>query len=153
MNTTSRCFDKDKSGNLSHGECLGDYQSTLELPAEARGLRLPFRWATVDWNPEGHPAPAPPVWSAAHFDFHFFIEDRSVIETIRPGACGELIDCDDLATATKALPVPHHPADYMNVGAAVPAMGNHLIDAKDPEIADPSRGIASGMTRLPPPIG
>src|SRR5687767_9924423 len=25
MNTTSRCFDKNGDGKVSHGECLGDY--------------------------------------------------------------------------------------------------------------------------------
>jgi hypothetical protein len=54
MNTTSRCFDKDKDGEVAHGECLGDYQSTLVQPGGAADLGLPVRWATVNWNPEGH---------------------------------------------------------------------------------------------------
>jgi hypothetical protein len=145
MNTTSRCFDKDASGHLSHGECLGDYQTDLQPPAELARLAIPIRWATVNWNPEGHQAPAPPVWSAPHFDFHFFMEDRSVIEGIRPGPCGEFIDCEDFATATRPLPASHLPADYIDVGAAVPAMGNHLVDAKDPELADPSLGFSKTL--------
>ncbi len=62
MNTTSRCFDKNGDGKVSHGECLGDYQAILALPDGAADLGLPVRWATVNWNPEGHLAPAPPVW-------------------------------------------------------------------------------------------
>lgn len=142
MNTTSRCFDKDGDGTHAHGECLGDYQSTLAMPPAAADLRLPVTWATVNWNPEGHMPPAPPVWSAAHYDFHFFLAAPEVIDGIRPGPCGEFIDCEDFKTATVPLPEGHHPADYIDVGAAVPAMGNHLVDAKDPELLDPSLGFS-----------
>lgn len=44
MNTTSRCFDKNGDGMVGHGECLGDYQSTLQLPEGVAGLQLPVRW-------------------------------------------------------------------------------------------------------------
>lgn len=142
MNTTSRCFDKNGDGTVAHGECLGDYQSILLPPAGAADLGLPFRWATVNWNPEGHAAPAPPVWSAPHFDFHFFLARQDVIEGIRTGPCAEFIHCDDFATAQKPLPAPYAPQDYLDVGAAVAAMGNHLVDAHDPELADPSLGFS-----------
>jgi hypothetical protein len=33
----------------------------------------------VNWNPEGHLPPAPPVWSGAHFDFHFFMVEPALI--------------------------------------------------------------------------
>lgn len=142
MNSTSRCFDKDGDKHLAHGECLGDYQSTLSLPNEARKFNLPVSWATVNWNPEGHMHPAPPVWGAAHFDFHFFMVEPELINSIRPGKCGEIIDCDDFAKARVPLPAEQRPTDYIDVGAAVTAMGNHLIDAKDPELADPSLGFS-----------
>ena len=142
MNTTSRCFDKNGDGTMAHGECLGDYQATLELPVEAAGLKLPIRWATVNWNPEGHLPPAPPVWSAPHFDFHFFTADRELIEGIRPGPCGEFIHCDDFRRASVPLPARHLPEGYIDVGAAVPAMGNHLVDSRDPELADPTLGFS-----------
>ena len=143
MNTTSRCWDKDGSGHHSHGECLGDFQSTLSMPRGSEALGLPVRWGTINWNPEGHIPPAPEVWSAPHFDFHFFMADQAVIDGIRPGPCGEYIDCQDFEVATKALPEGQTPPDYINVGAAVPGMGNHLVDAKDPEIADPTLGFSS----------
>jgi hypothetical protein len=142
MNTTSRCFDKNGDGTVSHGECLGDYQATLALPAGAADLGLPVRWATVNWNPEGHLAPAPPVWSAAHFDFHFFMAEPALIQGIRTGPCAEFIHCEDSARATKPVPAEHLPADYIDVGAAVAAMGNHLVDAKDPELKDPKLGFS-----------
>lgn len=142
MNTTSRCFDKNGDGTVGHGECVGDYQAVLALPAGVTDLRLPVRWATVNWNPEGHMPPAPPVWSAPHFDFHFFIVDPALINGIRAGSCGELIDCEDAARAAKPLPPHHAPEGYIDVGAAVPAMGNHLIDSRDPELADPKLGFS-----------
>jgi hypothetical protein len=113
------------------------------MPSGAKGLGLPVRWATVNWNPEGHVPPAPPVWSAAHFDFHFFMVDPALIQGIRPGPCGEFIHCDDSARASKAIPERHFPPDYIDVGAAVPGMGNHLVDSKDPELADPKLGFSS----------
>ncbi|MEW5917760.1 MAG: hypothetical protein AB1762_15260 [Gemmatimonadota bacterium] len=142
MNHTSRCFDKDGDKQMSHGECIGDYETTLALPNEATGLNLPVRYATVNWNPEGHAHPAPQVWSAPHFDFHFFLVEPSVINSIRPGSCGEIIDCEDFKAARAPLPAEQHPADYIDVGAAVTAMGNHLIDSKDPELANPGLGFS-----------
>jgi hypothetical protein len=142
MNTTSRCFDRNGDGTLAHGECLGDYQAELDLPAGAGDLGLPVRWATVNWNPEGHPHPAPPVWAAPHFDFHFFLAEPGLIHGIRPGPCGEIIHCDDAARAATPLPARHAPADYLDVGAAVAAMGNHLVDARDPELADSTLGFS-----------
>jgi hypothetical protein len=142
MNTTSRCWDMSGDGHIAHGECLGDYESRLEMPAGSEELELPFLWSTVNWNPEGHAPPAPHVWGAAHFDFHFFVTDPQVIEAIRPGPCGEFIDCEDFERASKPLPAQHLPQDYIDVGAAVPGMGNHLIDHTDPELADPSLGFS-----------
>jgi len=142
MNTTSRCFDKNGDGAIAHGECLGDYQAELALPEGASDLQLPFRWATVNWNPEGHLAPAPPVWSAPHFDFHFFLAEPALIHGIRTGPCAEFIDCADSARAATPLPARHAPEDYSDVGAAVAAMGNHLVDVRDPELADPKLGFS-----------
>lgn len=142
MNTTSRCFDKNGDGHIAHGECLGDYQAVLAMPAGAAELGLPFRWATVNWNPEGHLAPAPPVWSAAHFDFHFFLAEPELIQGIRTGPCAEFIHCEDSVRASKPVPARYAPEDYRDVGAAVAAMGNHLVDIHDPELADPTLGFS-----------
>ena len=142
MNLTSRCFDRDGNGTLTHGECIGDYQASLALPDEANARGIPVRWISLNWNPEGHMKPAPPVWGASHFDFHFYIVPPEVIQAIRPGGCAEIIDCDDFKTAQVPLPAAHQPPGHLDVGAAVAAMGNHLIDRHDPELADPSRGFS-----------
>ena len=136
-NTWSRCFDKDGDGRIAdHGECNGDYELQFALPQELVGrATTPFAWVSVNWNPMGHPPPAPPVWAVPHLDFHFYIMAREAVRQIRPGACGELIDCDDFKRAQMPVPARYVHPDHIDVGAAVPDMGNHLIDSKTPELA------------------
>jgi hypothetical protein len=135
-NTWSRCFDKNGNGQIdAHGECNGDYELRFPLPAELlQGSRTPFRWVSINWNPMGHPAPAPPVWAVPHYDFHFYIMEQEAVAKLRPGSCGELIDCDDYKRARIPVPAKYVNADHIDVGAAVPDMGNHLIDSKSPEL-------------------
>jgi hypothetical protein len=135
-NTWSRCFDKNENGQIdAHGECNGDFELRFALPEELarRGL-TPFTWVSVNWNPMGHPPPAPPVWAVPHLDFHFYIMSADAVAQIRPGPCSELIDCDDFERAQIPVPAQYVHADHVDVGAAVPGMGNHLIDSKTPEL-------------------
>jgi hypothetical protein len=135
-NTWSRCFDKNGNGRIDeHGECNGDYELRFALPQELlQRANTPFKWVSVNFNPMGHPAPAPPVWAVPHFDFHFYIMPADAVAQIRPGACSELIDCDDFKRAQTPVPARYVHADHIDVGAAVPDMGNHLIDSKSPEL-------------------
>ncbi|MSP66696.1 MAG: hypothetical protein EXQ96_01070 [Alphaproteobacteria bacterium] len=57
------------------------------------------------------------------------------MEALRPGKCAELLDCADFERARKLIPARYIHPDRIDVGAAVPAMGNHLIDSKSPELA------------------
>ncbi len=50
-----------------------------------------------------------------------------------PGPCALLINCDDFVTATLPVPSQYLPQDYVDLGAAEVAMGNHLIDLSSPE--------------------
>lgn len=136
-NNYSRCFDRNGNGEIDpKGECNGDYELIFMLPEKAlEDSRLPFKWISVNWNPEGHHEPAPPPWAAPHFDFHFYIQDRESVRGIRLGKCSELIDCDDFKVAQKPVPAKYVHADHIDVGAAVADMGNHLIDSKTPELA------------------
>jgi hypothetical protein len=104
----------------------------LDIPTEVAGAGLPFKWITVNWNTAGHPAP----YGRPHFDFHFFAWDRERIEAITPGRCGELVDCGDFGRASRPLPPRYLPPGHIDVGAVVPRMGNHLLDARSPELAD-----------------
>jgi hypothetical protein len=135
-NGWSRCFDKNENGRIdAHGECNGDYELRFALPEELvqRGA-MPFRWVSVNFNPMGHPPPAPPVWAVPHYDFHFYIMPPEEVAKIRPGPCSELIDCDDFERARIPVPARYVHADHIDVGAAVPDMGNHLIDSKSAEL-------------------
>jgi hypothetical protein len=134
-NNTSRCFDKNGNGKMDHHECIGDFHFTFVLEGEAAKAVAPFKWVALNWNPHGHIPPAPPPWAAPHFDFHFYIAERDAVKALRPGNCGELIDCEDFKKATKPVPAKYVHSDHINVDAAVPDMGNHLIDSKAPELA------------------
>jgi hypothetical protein len=135
-NSWSRCFDKNGNGQIDpHGECNGDYELRFALPQELLQSGVtPFKWVSVNWNPMGHPHPAPPVWAVPHFDFHFYIMPADAVAQIRPGPCSELIDCDDFERAQIPVPAGFVHADHIDVGAAVPDMGNHLIDSQSPEL-------------------
>jgi hypothetical protein len=133
---TSRCFDKNGNGKMEADECVGDYNFTFVVPqGGAASATAPFKWVALNWNPHGHSHPAPPPWSAPHFDFHFYVAPLEAVKRLRPGACGEMIDCDDFKAATKAVPARYVHRDHIDVGAAVPGMGNHLINSKSPELA------------------
>lgn len=135
-NPTSRCFDRDGDGRIDPHECVGDYPFVFTIPdGDAARAVTPFKWVAVNWNPHGHGMPAPPPWAVPHFDFHFYLVARADVQRLRTGKCGEMIDCDDFKTATKPVPAKYVHADHIDVGAAVPDMGNHLIDSKSPELA------------------
>ena len=132
-NNRSRCFDLDADGSHTGHECIGDEERVFELPAGLwRDGRIPFKWITVNWNPEGHPAP----YARPHFDFHFFAWERKRIEAISPGRCGELVDCEDFERASRPLAPEYLPSGHIDVGAVVPRMGNHLLDSRSPEMVD-----------------
>lgn len=134
-NTTSRCFDKNGNGRMEAGECNGDLELVFRLPDGEGGKAVaPFKWVGLNWNPHGHGEPAPKPWAEPHFDFHFYIADRASVKQLRTGTCGELIDCEDFKRATKPVPSKYVHRDHIDVGAAVPDMGNHLVDSRAPEL-------------------
>jgi hypothetical protein len=136
-NNTSRCFDKNGNGKIDeHGECEGDYEVKLSLPAVLTGNpELVVKWVGLDWNPEGHDPAG--VYDLPHFDFHFYIVPRSAIEGIRAGPCAYFMNCDDYKRALLPVPAKYVAPDHINVNAAVAQMGNHLVDSKAPELSTP----------------
>ena len=131
-NTASRCFDLNGDGEHTGHECIGDEERILDLPA-GTPAELPFRWIQVNWNPAGHQHTP---YARPHFDFHFHTGDRDRVEAIRPGRCGELVDCGDFKIATRPVPSQYVASGYIDVGAVVPRMGNHLLDSRSPELKD-----------------
>ena len=131
-NTVNRCFDLDGDGRHTGHECIGDEERILDVPVDSSS-GLPFHWISVNWNPAGHHNTP---YAKAHFDFHFHTGDRGRVEAIAPGRCGELADCDDFKVASRPVPARYLPKGYIDVGAVVPRMGNHLLDSQSPELKD-----------------
>ncbi|SMO42244.1 hypothetical protein [Gracilimonas mengyeensis] len=132
----NRCFDHDNSGSIdTDTECMPWHERVIPLPATiTRNVDMPFKWALVNWNLEGHIPDG--IWNEPHFDVHFYIAPIEKIFGLQRGDCGpEFLRCDQYEIATK--PVPDHlmHPDYINVGAAAPAMGNHLVDTTAAEFS------------------
>jgi hypothetical protein len=126
------CYDIDQNGVLtfeSQMECVGGHQIILDFP-NTKDIS-PFKWGLVNWNPQGH-APEG-IYSVAHFDFHFYVQNFIARNFIRLGSCGMVINCDDYETARKPIDAAFMPQDYTDVGAVEGRMGNHLVDLTAPE--------------------
>lgn len=128
------CYDRNKDGKIiPDTECFATHEWVIPLPSEvARRSEVPFKWVGLNWNPSGHIPPG--VYDLPHFDVHFYIEPIEKVFAIAPGPCGpEFVRCDQFELATKPLPANYMHADFKNVSAVAPAMGNHLIDQTSPE--------------------
>jgi hypothetical protein len=137
--TTGRCFDMNGNGRIDHpGECEGDYEFALALPAVAADRSdIPFRWVGAHWQVEGHPPPG--VYDLPHFDLHFYNASEASVRAIGLGPCGFFMDCAHFERATQPVPEKYLDHRHVSVGAAVAAMGDHLIDSTAPEFAKPPR--------------
>lgn len=125
----NRCYDHNGNGKIEkEKECSHWHEKVIPLPPEvSRNEDVPFKWALVNWNPQGHIPPG--VWNKPHFDVHFYIEPIENIFALERGECGpEFMRCDQFEIATKPVPEQYMHSDYVNVQAAAPAMGNHLVD-------------------------
>lgn len=129
MGDGHRCTDLDNNGTIEmHIECLPWHERVLPLPAEiSRNKEIPFKWVLLNWNPHGHMPEG--VWNTPHFDVHFYMEPIENIFSLMPGPCGpEKMRCDQYEMARKPVPASYIHKDFVDVGAAAPAMGNHLVD-------------------------
>ncbi len=128
------CVDRNKDGKIDPAtECIPTFEHVIPLPdAVARRDDVPFKWVLLNWNPVGHIPPG--IYDVPHFDIHFYMEPIANIFALRSGHCGpEFFDCDKFAMARQPVPANYMHPDYRDVEAAVPAMGNHLIDLTGPE--------------------
>ena len=129
-----RCFDADGDGSMDpSAECSAWHERTLPLPGKvSRRGDIPFNWVLLNWNNHGHIPPG--VWDVPHFDVHFYMEPIENIFALERGPCGpEFLRCDQFEIATRPMPSDYMHEDFINVDAAAPAMGNHLIDPTAPE--------------------
>jgi hypothetical protein len=114
-------------------KCIPTFEHVLPLPdAVARRADMPFKWVLLNWNPRGHIPPG--IYDVPHFDVHFMLVPIADVFAIESGTCGpEGVRCDQFRIGKKPLPPNYVPADFRDVDAVVPAMGNHLIDVTGPE--------------------
>ena len=128
------CVDRNKDGKIDPAtECIPTFEHVIPLPdAVARRGDVPFKWVLLNWNPVGHIPPG--IYDVPHFDIHFYMEPIANIFALQSGLCGpEFFDCDKFEMAKLPAPSNYMHPDFKNVDAAVPAMGNHLIDLTGPE--------------------
>ncbi len=125
------CYDKDGDGTTDPmTECSNGYESQLALSDQGQA-ETPFTYLLVNWNPMGHPPGG--VYDKPHFDVHFYMDDPAERLKIRPGPCGELVNCDDFELGKKLPEARYYPSDFEFTGAVAPGMGTHLIDLTGPE--------------------
>ncbi|MDX1431911.1 MAG: hypothetical protein R3286_05625 [Gammaproteobacteria bacterium] len=141
-NAAGRCFDLNGNGGIDgHSECEGDYEYVLAFPANvADRADVPFQWITLNWNVRGHAPPG--IYDLPHIDFHFYIANEASVRAIKLGSCGFFIDCKDFERASQPVPAKYVDARHVSVGAAVGAMGNHLVDTASPELGKPPKKFA-----------
>ena len=129
-----RCHARARDGAIDTAtKCQETVEHVLPLPDEAaRRADIPFKWVLLNWNHIGHIPPG--IYDVPHFDIHFQMASIADIFAIEPGPCGpEFVRCDQFQIGKKPLSPNYVPADYKDVDAVVPAMGNHLIDVTAPE--------------------
>jgi len=128
------CTDRGRDGSMGGAtQCIHTFEHVIPLPdAAARRADIPFKWVLLNWNPVGHIPPG--IYDVAHFDIHFVMVPIADIFAIEAGPCGpERVRCDQFEIGRKPLPPNYVHADFRDVSAVVPAMGNHLIDVTGPE--------------------
>lgn len=119
-----------------------DTETVLQFPEAAKAT--PLDHFVLNWNPHGHEPPG--IYSAPHFDFHFYTVPENEVAAVQAGSCTSAQDsripnppgsvpltCDSFATAMQALPADMMPAGYQMMTAVAPNMGNHLVDPASPE--------------------
>jgi hypothetical protein len=123
------CIDRGRDGHAGAStKCVQTVEHVLALPdAVARRSDMPFKWVLLNWNHRGHIPPG--IYDLPHFDVHFEMAPVAEVFAIEAGACGpESVRCDQFAIGKKPVPANYVHADFKDVDAVVPAMGNHLID-------------------------
>ncbi|MSP04689.1 MAG: hypothetical protein EXR05_05495 [Acetobacteraceae bacterium] len=128
------CIDLNKDGKIDPvKERSALHERLLPWPSDlARRADIPLKWVPLNWNPKGHILPG--IYDTSHFEVHFMIDPIESILSIHPGGCGpEHLRCDQFAAARKPTPGNYTLASYIDVGAVVPGMGNHLVNVTGPE--------------------
>jgi hypothetical protein len=127
-----------QSPTLPVGPCQTIYRFDFPRIQTARGASSPFRYAEIDWNTEGLPRGPNGAFVSPHFDFHFYLRSRRVVDHHTMCVSTNGRTCDPQRTAYGQMrrfldlpPSPFVPPGYFaDVGSSIPMMGLHLLDGR-----------------------
>lgn len=105
----------------------GEYSYDLALPAHAPA---PYKFAELDWNPQGHVPPG--VYTVPHFDFHFYTITQAARDAIDPADPNFAAEASNLPSGD--LVPPYYIVPGPPPAIAVPHMGVHWLDVRSPEL-------------------
>lgn len=91
-----------------------------------------FTFNGFHYNPAGHPPPG--IYDVPHFDFHFYMLEDSIVNTIPFGIAGY------------DIPDEQQPDGYFREELLIPRMGEHLLDGNAPEWDGPHEPSGTDFT-------
>jgi hypothetical protein len=128
-----------QSSMLPAGPCQTIYRFAYpQIRAPHDATESPFKYAEVDWNTEGLPRGPQNSFLSPHFDFHFYLRQKSWVD--RHLRCGTSNGrtCDPQKTsyaqmrrflmAPPAADVP--PGYFPGIESSIPDMGLHSLDGR-----------------------
>jgi hypothetical protein len=126
-----------RSATLPVGPCQHIYRFRFEkVRAPGGKAPSPFRYLEVDWNTEGLPRGPNNSFISPHFDFHYYLRPRRVVDAKTMCVSSNGTTCDPFKTGYAQMrrflrmPAPSFiPASYApDVESSIPMMGLHLLD-------------------------
>lgn len=126
-----------RSATLPVGPCQHIYRFQFEkVRAPGGDAPSPFRYLEVDWNTEGLPRGPNGSFTSPHFDLHYYLRPRHVVDMKTMCVSSNGKTCDPFKTGYAqmrrflTMPAPAFvPASYApDVGSSIPMMGLHLLD-------------------------
>jgi hypothetical protein len=128
-----------RSATLPVGPCQHIYRFQFEnVRAPGGEAPSPFRYLEVDWNTEGLPRGPNNSFTSPHFDFHYYLRPRHVVDMKTMCVSSNGKTCDPFKTSYAqmrrflTLPAPAFiPASYApEPESSIPMMGLHLLDRR-----------------------
>lgn len=130
--------DPGHSSTLPVGPCQHIYRFRFPKVRATDSHLSPFHYVEVDWNTEGKGRGPNESFVSPHFDFHFYLPPRGVMDAMTKCRSSNGKTCDPLLTGYAQmrrflrLPPPAYvPRTYRpDVDSSIPLMGLHLLDTR-----------------------
>lgn len=128
-----------QSSTLPVGPCQTIYRFAFPQIRPGHGAtESPFKYAEVDWNTEGLPRGPQNSFLSPHFDFHFYLRQKSWVDSHLGCVSSNGRTCDPEKTsyaqmrrflaAPPAADVP--PGYFPGIESSIPDMGLHSLDGR-----------------------